>query len=171
MAKRKKRADKAEPETGAKNSEERITEDQNLDFVNGDSQHSKKREKKKNKKAKESSTVSIAIAGSIIHNAQSLELAPRLAGQIARAATIFRIDEGMLPPLDAPHHLRKHEWAPYREGITLKEKATNSSATEVGVGLSKNVMVEQELEPGMRVTVAMGTNHNLDSGNKLTLPV
>ncbi|GKV38531.1 hypothetical protein SLEP1_g46437 [Rubroshorea leprosula] len=71
---------------------------------------------------------------------------------------------GMLPPLDAPHHLRKHEWAPYREGITLKEKATNSSATEVGVGLSKNVMVEQELEPGMRVTVAMGTNHNLDSG-------
>lgn len=22
----------------------------------------------------------------------------------------------MLPPLDAPHHLRKHEWAPYREG-------------------------------------------------------
>ncbi|PNX67880.1 hypothetical protein L195_g063722, partial [Trifolium pratense] len=22
---------------------------------------------------------------------------------------------GMLPPLDAPHHLRKHEWGPYRE--------------------------------------------------------
>lgn len=22
----------------------------------------------------------------------------------------------MLPPLDAPHHLRKHEWGPYREG-------------------------------------------------------
>lgn len=22
----------------------------------------------------------------------------------------------MLPPIDAPHHLRKHEWAPYREG-------------------------------------------------------
>ncbi|GLT78456.1 hypothetical protein SLA2020_499920 [Shorea laevis] len=221
MAKRKKRAE-AEPETGGNNSEERKTGDQNLDFVNGDSQQSKKKEKKKNKKAKESSTVSIAIAGSIIHNAQSLHLATRLAGQISRAATIFRIDEivvfdnrissgndshvmssnqsevnesgaaflvrilryletpqylrkalfpkhnslrfvGMLPPLDAPHHLRKHEWAPYREGITLKEKATNSSATVVDVGLSKNVVVEQELEPGMRVTVAMGTNHNLDS--------
>lgn len=24
--------------------------------------------------------------------------------------------QGLLPPLDAPHHLRKHEWAPYREG-------------------------------------------------------
>lgn len=24
--------------------------------------------------------------------------------------------QGVLPPLDAPHHLRKHEWAPYREG-------------------------------------------------------
>ncbi|KAG7028917.1 putative methyltransferase C9orf114-like protein, partial [Cucurbita argyrosperma subsp. argyrosperma] len=23
---------------------------------------------------------------------------------------------GMLPPLDALHHLRKHEWSPYREG-------------------------------------------------------
>ena len=22
----------------------------------------------------------------------------------------------MLPPLDAPHHLRKHEWAAFREG-------------------------------------------------------
>jgi hypothetical protein len=25
----------------------------------------------------------------------------------------------MLPPLDAPHHLRKHEWGPYREGRPL----------------------------------------------------
>jgi len=38
-------------------------------------------------------TVSIAVAGSIIDNAQSLELATMLAGQIARAATVFRIDE------------------------------------------------------------------------------
>ncbi|KAI3695042.1 hypothetical protein L1987_78030 [Smallanthus sonchifolius] len=38
-------------------------------------------------------TVSIALPGSIIDNTQSFELATRLAGQIARAATIFRIDE------------------------------------------------------------------------------
>lgn len=25
----------------------------------------------------------------------------------------------MLPPLDAPHHLRRHEWGPYREGRLL----------------------------------------------------
>ncbi|OMP08698.1 hypothetical protein COLO4_06205 [Corchorus olitorius] len=114
-------------------------------------------------KADELPTVSIAIAGSIIDNAQSLELATRLASQIARAATIFRIDEGMLPPLDAPHHLRKHEWAPYREGVTLKENATSSGGTLVDVGLDKNVVVNEALEPGIRVTVAMGTDNNLNS--------
>uniref|UniRef100_A0A453MAM7 Uncharacterized protein n=1 Tax=Aegilops tauschii subsp. strangulata TaxID=200361 RepID=A0A453MAM7_AEGTS len=115
-------------------------------------------------------TVSIAVAGSVIDNAQSLELATLLAGQIARAAAVFRIDEivvfdsspaaengggaeeeeesgarflvrileyletpqylrrrlfpmhknfkyvGLLPPLDAPHHVRKHEWSEFREG-------------------------------------------------------
>ncbi|KAL1203305.1 hypothetical protein V5N11_029195 [Cardamine amara subsp. amara] len=167
-------------------------------------------------------TVSIAIAGSIIHNTQSLELATRLAGQIARAATIFRIDEivvfdnkssseidsadsnesgasflvrilryletpqylrkslfpkqndlryvGMLPPLDAPHHLRKHEWEQYREGVTLSEKAPNSEGTMVDVGLSKSVVVDQVLSPGVRVTVAMGTNHDLDLLRQIVPP-
>ncbi|GAV85717.1 Methyltrn_RNA_3 domain-containing protein [Cephalotus follicularis] len=183
----------------------------------------KKKKKNNNNEAKEIPTVSIAVPGSIIHNAQSLDLATRLAGQIARAATIFQIDEvviydnkcssndyevketnnnnsdenesgaaflirilryletpqylrkalfprhnnlrfvGMLPPLDAPHHLRKHEWAPYREGVTLKEKASNSEGSLVDVGLSKNVLINQELEPGLRVTVVMGTNRNLGS--------
>lgn len=27
--------------------------------------------------------------------------------------------QGMLPPLDAPHHLRKHEWASFREGCVF----------------------------------------------------
>ncbi|KAB2095269.1 hypothetical protein ES319_A01G024700v1 [Gossypium barbadense] len=135
----------------------------------GDS-HRKKKPKTKpeketngeTKKSDDTPTVTVAIAGSIVDNAQSLELATRLASQIARAATIFRIDEGMLPPLDAPHHLRKHEWAPYREGVTLEEKPTSSMGTVVDVGLDKNVVVDQALEPGKRVTVAMGTNQNLD---------
>eukprot|EP00897_Mesotaenium_endlicherianum_P008223 jgi/Mesen1/7429/ME000388S06652 len=38
-------------------------------------------------------TISIAVAGSIIDNAQSLELATALAGQVARAAAIFKVDE------------------------------------------------------------------------------
>ncbi|BAF14217.1 uncharacterized protein [Oryza sativa Japonica Group] len=160
-------------------------------------------------------TVSIAVAGSIIDNAQSLELATLLAGQIARAATVFRIDEvvvfdsnssvensgddvesgarflvrilqyletpqylrrrlfpmhnnlkfvGLLPPLDAPHHLRKHEWSEFREGVTLD--GDRSMGTFVDVGLSKNVLVEQMLEPGKRVTIAMGTNRDITTACK-----
>ncbi|XP_028128862.1 putative methyltransferase C9orf114 [Diabrotica virgifera virgifera] len=65
----------------------------------------KKLEKKKRKEAvdnklKESnvtvgniSTLSIAVPGSILENAQSQELRTYLAGQIARAACIFQVDE------------------------------------------------------------------------------
>ncbi|KAL6193944.1 hypothetical protein ACLB2K_035028 [Fragaria x ananassa] len=180
--------------------------------------------KKKSKKPKHDTspavipTVTVAIAGSIIHNAQSIELATRLAGQIARAVTIFRVDEvvvfdnngetgppedtnsdenesgaaflirilryletpqylrkalfpkhnslrfvGLLPPLDAPHHLRKHEWGVYREGATLKERSPDGVGTLADVGLSKNVVVDQVLDPGTRVTVAMGDSWNLDA--------
>ncbi|EOY05604.1 OB-fold-like, putative isoform 2 [Theobroma cacao] len=164
MGKKKRAEVEAEPEPQTNNHT-------NPSLLNGDA-HKKKKKKKKTKAEKETNseakadeipTVSIAVAGSIIDNAQSLELATRLASQIARAATIFRIDEGMLPPLDAPHHLRKHEWAPFREGVTLKERGTSSVGTVVDVGLDKNVVVDQVLEPGIRVTVAMGTNNNLDS--------
>ncbi|EXB93439.1 hypothetical protein L484_000998 [Morus notabilis] len=223
MAKKKKR------EAETENTEKQEPEHQ-VELINGDS-HKRKKKKKKEKEnenkedgveAKEIPTVSLAVAGSIINNAQSLELATRLAGQIARAATIFRVDEvvvfdnksssengssitaqdnsdedesgaaflirilnyletpqylrkalfprhnslrfvGMLPPLDAPHHLRKHEWAPFREGVTLKEKSPNSLGTLVDVGLNKNVTVDQVIDPGTRVTVAMGTERNLGS--------
>lgn len=43
--------------------------------------------------AKSVSTVSIAVPGSILDNAQSQELRTYLAGQIARAACIFNVDE------------------------------------------------------------------------------
>ncbi|CAK7326998.1 unnamed protein product [Dovyalis caffra] len=223
----RKRQKRAEAETEAERVENDKAENE-LELTNGDSRKKKNKKKKKNKdrnesdkeiiEAKEIPTVSIAVSGSIINNAQSLELATRLAGQIARAATIFRIDEvsilvftdltvvvfdnksgyekedptvtaynnsdenesgsaffGMLPPLDAPHHLRKHEWAPFREeptfdvsynntvGVTLNEKVPNSGETLVDVGLSKNVAINQVLEPGIRVTVAMGTNRNLEA--------
>ncbi|KAG5128340.1 hypothetical protein JHK82_029175 [Glycine max] len=189
----------------------------NTNNDDSDDSHNKKKLKKKNKKMK-IPTVSIAVPASIIDNVPTLELATRLAGQIARAATIFRINEvvvfdnksnpdndsvldnsndesgasflmqilqyletpqylrkalfpmhnslrfvGLLPPLDAPHHLRKHEWGPYREGVTVKERHLNSGATLVDVGLVKNVIVDQIFKPGRRVTVAMGTDRNLDS--------
>ncbi|GMH28468.1 hypothetical protein Nepgr_030311 [Nepenthes gracilis] len=225
MAKKKRFGLEGDPEQAhsEQSSEKQVNASE---LTNGEG--SQKTKKKKKKRQKEEGvqrkfipTVSIAVPGSIMDNAQSLELATRLAGQIARAATIFRVDEivvfdnrcsmdetsiptigsldanesgaafligilqyletpqylrkslfpkcnslrfvGMLPPLDAPHHLRKHEWAPYREGVTLKEKAPNSLGALVDVGLSKNVVIGHVLEPGIRVTVAMGTNRNSSS--------
>ncbi|XP_011071557.1 putative methyltransferase C9orf114 homolog isoform X1 [Sesamum indicum] len=217
--------------------EKRKMEQNDVSAANGGSEYQEKHRKKKRKNrekveepqneavlATDIPTVTIAVPGSIIDNAQSLELATRLAGQLARAATIFRIDElsivdfcasldkcrspqcrnkdagenesgapflirilkyletpqylrkslfpkhnslrfvGLLPPLDAPHHLRKHEWASYREGITREKLDRGSGGTLVDVGLSKNVMIDEVLEPGIRVTVEMGTNRNLDAG-------
>lgn len=226
MAKKRKRVEPAaEAEAVGEKAEPK------LGLLNGDSEKmktkkkskkEKKVEKETDKEAAEIATVSIAVPASIVDNAQSLELATRLAGQIARAATIYLIDEivvfdnkatsldessmnasenadeyessaafltrilhyletpqylrkslfpkhnslrfvGMLPPLDAPHHLRKHEWAPYREGVTIKGTALNSLGTLVDVGLHKNVVIDQASEPGKRVTVAMGTSRNLDA--------
>ncbi|KAL5286598.1 C9orf114 family protein [Megaselia abdita] len=50
-------------------------------------------EKQEEEKILPVSTVSIAVPGSILENAQSPELRSYLAGQIARAACIFKIDE------------------------------------------------------------------------------
>jgi hypothetical protein len=44
-------------------------------------------------KTHETCTLSIAVPGSILDNAQSPELRTYLAGQIARAACVFKIDE------------------------------------------------------------------------------
>ncbi|PIN04469.1 hypothetical protein CDL12_22990 [Handroanthus impetiginosus] len=223
--------------------EKRETSQNEVSAENGGSEARKKHRKKKKKNrekvkeqendtvslATEVPTITIALPGSIIDNAQSLELATRLAGQVARAATIFRIDEvvvfdskspsedasteimendsgeneggaaflmrilmyletpqylrkslfpkhnslrfvGLLPPLDAPHHLRKHEWGSYREGITLEKREQGSVGTLVDVGLSKNVMINQVIEPGRRVTVEMGTNRNLEAGPRKIVP-
>lgn len=48
---------------------------------------------KENAPAEIVSTISIAIPGSILENAQTPELRTYLAGQIARAACIFQVDE------------------------------------------------------------------------------
>ncbi|KAL9352805.1 hypothetical protein Peur_055485 [Populus x canadensis] len=208
MGKKQKRA---EAETEAERIENDKAENE-LELTNGDS-HKKKKKRRRNKErderdkeAKEIPTVSIAVSGSIINNAQSLELATRVVvfdnksssekedpnvttdnnsdenesggaffirilryletPQYLRKALFPKHNHlrfvGMLPPLDAPHHLRKHEWAPFKEGVTLNEKVPNSGETLVDVGLSKNVVVNQALEPGIRATVAMGTNRNLD---------
>ena len=43
---------------------------------------------------------------------------------------------GMLPPLDAPHHLRASEWSVYREGV-VQDLDGNERTSFVDVGLEK----------------------------------
>ncbi|CAI5487628.1 unnamed protein product [Closterium sp. Naga37s-1] len=164
-------------------------------------------------------TISIAVPGSIIDNTQSLERATAVAGQIARAAVIFKVHEivvyddwdaegdssaprgwrgerfsgsagsflarvlqyldtpqylrralipltpdlrlaGLLPPLDAPHHARMHEWPEYREGVVVAEgeggEARTGGSCAVDVGLQQRVRVRGSFSEGTRLTVAMG---------------
>jgi hypothetical protein len=54
---------------------------------------SKCTDKKNETKTSHMSTFSIAVPGSILDNAQSPELRTYLAGQIARAACVFKVDE------------------------------------------------------------------------------
>ncbi|CAE7357652.1 SPOUT1 [Symbiodinium sp. KB8] len=132
-------------------------------------------------------TVSIALPGSIVSNAQSRELQTHLVGVIARTACIFQIDEvvvfddgcdaggkrfnscefmarllqytetpqylrkalfprhpdlklaGLLPPLDAPHHLRSDEWFTFREGVVLDRPSAGGSIVDVGLRQSASI--------------------------------
>lgn len=219
-------------------------------------------------------TVSIAIPGSVVSNAQTRELQTQLAGQIARAAAVFRVDEvvvyddglgtalnsnsnyrrgpstmqhrssaaisdkiedgndkkpedykqeedvkvnvdekkqpkerpsidphaflarilqyvecpqylrrmifpmhpdlqfaGLLPPLDAPHHLRKHDVSTYREGVTVvgNDKSSkvvqnnnndndSKSGSLVDCGIpNRLVRIDRTIPPGIRCTVKLDT--------------
>ncbi|CAI5461127.1 unnamed protein product [Closterium sp. Yama58-4] len=159
-------------------------------------------------------TVSIAVPGSIIDNTQSLERATAVAGQIARAAVIFKVHEivvyddwdaegdssaprgwrgerfsgsagsflarvlqyldtpqylrralipltpdlrlaGLLPPLDAPHHARMHEWPDPHSHIPtclLPRLLKNPMCVQSW----QRVRVRGNFSEGTRLTVAMG---------------
>lgn len=148
-------------------------------------------------------TVSLAVPGSVIDNTQNKQLATFVAGQIARAAAIFCVDElvviddsapddqglvssgaaflariaqfmetpqylrksliqlhpdlqfaGLLPPLDAPHHLRVTEWKRYREGVILRSELGKGSFADIG--LDRTAFVPQAIAPMTRVTLDVG---------------
>lgn len=40
---------------------------------------------------------------------------------------------GLLPPLDAPHHLRRNDVSVYREGVVLDEKDGDGSLVDCGI--------------------------------------
>lgn len=153
-------------------------------------------------------TISIALPGSILDNAQSQELRTYLVGQIARAAVIFKVNEiivfdesgmmtksatmsqktqstvqmvhilqylecpqylrktlfprhnhlqyaGLLNPLDCPHHMRKDDEMEFREGVVLEKAVKPGRGSYVDVGLIKEVEIDKELVPGIRVTVQL----------------
>eukprot|EP00916_Digyalum_oweni_P021480 GHVL01035673.1.p1 GENE.GHVL01035673.1~~GHVL01035673.1.p1 ORF type:complete len:182 (-),score=34.31 GHVL01035673.1:520-1065(-) len=145
---------------------------------------SKKQKRNDEQKSKKKKTLSVALPASIIANCQSAELRSYLVAQIARAATVYSVDElviyedmaseiepsgvskslsffvrnlkyletpqylrrrmfgihpdlkyaGLQNPLDAPHHLRKHELKPYREGVVVEN---NEHGAVVDCGLDE----------------------------------
>ena len=40
---------------------------------------------------------------------------------------------GLLPPVDAPHHMRAMEWKPYREGVVTSSAPEAGSTVDVGL--------------------------------------
>lgn len=63
---------------------------------------------------------------------------------------------GLLPPTDMPHHLRRDDASPYREGVII-ENYFNDSTIYVDVGLNEPVQIptSQSIPPNTRVTVQM----------------
>ena len=66
---------------------------------------------------------------------------------------------GLLPPLDAPHHVRAGEKSKYREGVVLDKKGNGPDAGSlVNCGIrSRPVEIDRVLAPGIRCTVELGT--------------
>lgn len=52
-------------------------------------------------------------------------------GALSNLGCCLKFQQGLLPPLDAPHHLRRHEWAPYREGAPFTNAFTIMKRTLV----------------------------------------
>ena len=159
-------------------------------------------------------TISIAIPGSVIKNAQTQELRTHLVGQIARTVALYEIDEivvfmdtgaeqagdpergpsaffsrvlqyieappymrkklfpmhndlkftGLLPPLDAPHHMRRDDCSHYREGV-VTDKSAPEGMSFVDVGLSADVTIPHQLRAGVRVTVSLEYDTDYVSGD------
>lgn len=73
--------------------EEKIVKQEKRMALEKEIEEKEKEEIEKEKNYAEISTISIAVPGSILENAQSAELRTYLAGQVARAACVFCVDE------------------------------------------------------------------------------
>ena len=61
---------------------------------------------------------------------------------------------GVLNPLDSPHHMRKDDWMPFREGVVASADSSEPCSL-AACGLDQPVAIDRKLEPGLRVTVRM----------------
>jgi len=67
----------------------------------------------------------------------------------------------MLPPLDAPHHLRSTEWGLFREGV-VRSADPSKEHSFVDVGLDMDACVKKAVKPGVRVTLRMGAEAKIE---------
>ena len=97
----------------------------------------------------------------LAHILSYLETPPYLRKELFPLHPDFRL-AGSLPSLDMPHHLRKHEWCRYREGITKREIPlgevrkiwrTPPGHTYIETGLSTRIFISAVIAPETRVTV------------------
>ncbi|CAB9518986.1 Putative methyltransferase C9orf114 [Seminavis robusta] len=178
------------------------------------------------------STLSIALPGSVLSNCQTRELKTHLVGQIARACTIYHVDEvvvfddklskrnnnnnkseannageksvdfscaflsrvlqycecpqylrrtffpqhpdlqfaGLLPPIDAPHHVRAEDRCKYREGAVLKPKGNEEETSNlVNCGVrNRPIVIDRSLPPGIRCTVELDPKDYGRPGKKMS---
>ncbi|XP_063218114.1 translation initiation factor IF-2 isoform X1 [Bacillus rossius redtenbacheri] len=96
----------------------------------------------------ETRTLSIAVPGSILENAQSAELRTYLAGQIARAACIFEVDEVERRAGDRvrrpARHGRRPEGGGGRAGVRRADRETVLRAAGAGAAVPRVPAVPQE---------------------------
>ncbi|CAI2170246.1 5116_t:CDS:10 [Funneliformis geosporum] len=76
---------------------------------------------------------------------------------------------GLLNPLDCPHHVRKEEKSPFREGVIIDKKPRNGKGSLVNAGLSKYVIIDKSIKTGIRVTLDMG-NYEVSKKAKVVSP-
>ncbi|KAM9271236.1 putative methyltransferase C9orf114 homolog isoform 1-T1 [Morus bassanus] len=62
---------------------------------------------------------------------------------------------GLLNPLDSPHHMRVDEDSEYREGVVLDRPTKPGKGSFVNCGMKKEVQIDRQLNPGLRVTVRL----------------
>lgn len=97
----------------------------------------------------------------LAHILSYLETPPHLRKDLFPLHPDFRL-AGSLPSLDMPHHLRRHDWCQYREGVTKLEIPhrqerriwrTPPGHTYVHTGLDIRVFVSAVIAAETRVTV------------------